>query len=147
MFHELEPLNAQMSPEATINALEGVQLMAIPEDEQMEIKTLIEQAIERGDLPKLERDEEIEAIMIKNDAFTLPIGKALLKQMQGGDETLRKIKEQLAQNKIPNEKPYFLEEGILKRKIDDGKLQYDVTVLPKELHPLALQMAHEGMGA
>ena len=25
-------------------------------------------------------------------------------------------------------------------------LQYDVTVLPRELHSLALQMAHEGMG-
>ena len=41
--------------------------------------------------------------------------------MQDKDEALRKIKEQLVQNKIANEKPYFLEEEILKRKIDDGK--------------------------
>ena len=59
---------------------------------------------------------------------------------------MKKIKEQLAQNKLADRRPYFLEEEILKRKIDDGKLQYDVTVLPKELHSLALQMAHEGMG-
>ena len=146
VFHELEPLDAQINSNPSINVLEGVQLMAIPEDEQMEIKTLIEEAIERGELPKLERDEEIEPIMIKNDTFTLPIGKDLLKQMQDRDESLKKIKEQLEQNKIIDRRPYFLEGEILKRKIDDGKLQYDVTVLPKELHSLALQMAHEGMG-
>ena len=82
VFHELEPLNAQIGSNSGINALEAVQLMAIPEDEQIEIKALIEEAIERGELPKLERDEEIEPIMIKNDTFTLPIGKDLLKQMQ-----------------------------------------------------------------
>ena len=75
VFHELEPINAQIESSTSVNALDGVQLMVIPEDEQMEIKTLIEEAIERGDLPKLERDEEIEPIMIKNDTFTLQLEK------------------------------------------------------------------------
>ena len=42
--------------------------------------------------------------------------------------------------------PYYIEEGILKRYIDDKKQRFEVIVLPRELIGVTLQLAHEGMG-
>ena len=48
--------------------------------------------------------------------------------------------------KLSSGNPYFLEEGILKRYIDDQKQRFEVTVLPRDLITVVLILAHEGMG-
>ena len=42
--------------------------------------------------------------------------------------------------------PYYIEDNILKRYVDDKKQRFEVTVLPRDLAGVALQLAHEGMG-
>ena len=45
-----------------------------------------------------------------------------------------------------NKNPYYIEDGILKRYIDDNKQRFEVIVLPQTLIESALQLAHEGLG-
>ena len=42
--------------------------------------------------------------------------------------------------------PYYLENGILKMFVEDGKQKSEVVVLPQVLSSVALQLAHEGLG-
>ena len=52
----------------------------------------------------------------------------------------------LASNKLHNKNPYYIEDGVLKRYIDDNKQRLKVVVLPQTLTEPALQLAHEGLG-
>ena len=53
----------------------------------------------------------------------------------------------LANNKLHNKNPYYIENGILKRYIDsDNKQRFEVIILPQTLIQPALQLAHEGLG-
>ena len=52
----------------------------------------------------------------------------------------------LANNKLHNKNPYYIENGILKRYIDDNKQRFEVVILPQTLTEPALQLAHEGLG-
>ena len=52
----------------------------------------------------------------------------------------------LANNKLHNKYLYYIEDGILKRYIDDNKQRFEVIILPQTLTEPALQLAHEGFG-
>ena len=52
----------------------------------------------------------------------------------------------LTSNKLHNKNPYYIENGILKRYIDDNKQRFEVIILPHPLTQPALQLAHEGLG-
>ena len=52
----------------------------------------------------------------------------------------------LVNGKLHNKNPYYIENGILKRYIDDNKQRFEVIVLPQALTNPALQLAHEGLG-
>ena len=52
----------------------------------------------------------------------------------------------LTSNKLHNKNPYYIEDGVLKRYIDDNKQRFEVIVLPQTLTEPALQLAHEGLG-
>ena len=52
----------------------------------------------------------------------------------------------LASNKLQNKNPYYVENGILKKYIDDNKQRLEVIVLPQTLTQPTLQLAHEGLG-
>ena len=39
-----------------------------------------------------------------------------------------------------------MENGILKRFVEDGKQKFEIVVLPQVLSSAALQLAHEGLG-
>ena len=52
----------------------------------------------------------------------------------------------LANNKLHNINPYYIEDGILKRYIDDNKQRFEVIILPQTLTQPALQLAYEGLG-
>ena len=52
----------------------------------------------------------------------------------------------LTSNKLHNKNPYYIEDGVLKRYIDDNKQRFEVIVLPQTLIKPALQLAHEGLG-
>ena len=48
-------------------------------------------------------------------------------------------------NKLHNKNLYYIEDGILKRYIDDNKQRFTVVILPQTLTAQALQLAHEGL--
>ena len=47
----------------------------------------------------------------------------------------------LASNKLHNKNPYYIEDGILKRYINDNKQRFEVIITQP-----VLQLAHEGLG-
>ena len=52
----------------------------------------------------------------------------------------------LANNKLHNKNLYYVEDGILKRYIDDNKQRFVVVILPQTLTEPALQLACERLG-
>ena len=76
----------------------------------------------------------------------LPIENDKLHQMQREDKFCSNIIQQLETGKLSSGNPYYLEEGILKRYVDDHKQRFEVIVLPRDLAPVTLRLAHEEMG-
>ena len=79
------------------------------------------------------------------EEITLPIEDNKLVELQKEDKFCKNILNMLASNKL-HKNPYFIENGILKRYIDDNKQRFEVIVLPQTLTQPALQLAHEGLG-
>ena len=52
----------------------------------------------------------------------------------------------LKSGKLHDKNPYYTEENILKRYVEDNKQRFEVVVLPQALVEPALQLAHEGLG-
>ena len=78
--------------------------------------------------------------------ITLLIEDNKLIELQKEDKFCKNILNMLASNKPQNKNPYYIENGILKRYIDDNKQRFEVIVLPQTLTQPTLQLAHEGLG-
>ena len=78
--------------------------------------------------------------------ITLPIEDNKLIELQKGDKFCKSILNMLANNKLQNKNPYYVENEVLKQFIDDNKQRFEVIVLPQTLTEPALQLAHEGLG-
>ena len=78
--------------------------------------------------------------------ITLPIGDTKLIELQKEDKFCKNIINMLTSNQLQNKNPYYVENKILKRFIDDNKQRFEVIVLPQTLTEPALQLAHEGLG-
>ena len=78
--------------------------------------------------------------------ITLPIEDNKLIELQKEDKFCKNILNMLANNKLQNKNPYYVENEVLKRFIDDNKQRFEVIVLPQTLTEPALQLAHEGLG-
>ena len=78
--------------------------------------------------------------------ITLPIEDTKLIELQKEDKFCKNILNMLARNKLQNKNPYYVENEVLKRFIDDNKQRFEVIVLPQTLMEPALQLAHEGLG-
>ena len=85
-------------------------------------------------------------VSLPSKEITLPIEDNKLIELQKEDKFCKNILNMLASNKLHNKNPYYIENGILKRYIDDNKQRFEVIVLPQTLAQPALQLAHEGLG-
>ena len=85
-------------------------------------------------------------VNLPSEEITLPIEDDKLIELQKEDKFCKNILNMLASNKLQNKNPYYIENGILKRYIDDNKQRFEVIVLPQTLTQPALQLAHEGLG-
>ena len=85
-------------------------------------------------------------IFLPNEDIKIPIEDDKLVQMQRRDKFCKNLLNQLESGKLSQKNPYYIEEGILKRYIDDKKQRFEVIVLPRELIGVTHQLAHEGMG-
>ena len=62
------------------------------------------------------------------------------------DKFCKDISYKLQQGQLQSKNPYYMENGILKRFVEDGKQKFEVMVLPQVLSSAPLQLAHEGLG-
>ena len=85
-------------------------------------------------------------VSLPSEKITLLIKDNKLIKLQKEDKFCKNILNMLASNKLHNKNPYYIENGILKRYIDDNKQRFEVVVLPQTLTEPALQLAHEGLG-
>ena len=93
-----------------------------------------------------QRNRDNDPIFLPNEDIKIPIEDDKLIQMQRRDKFCKNLLNQLESGKLSQKNPYYIEEGILKRYIDDKKQRFEVIVLPRELIGVTLQLAHEGMG-
>ena len=76
----------------------------------------------------------------------MPIEDNKLIGLQKEDKFGKNILNMLENNKLHDKNLYYIENGILKRYIDDNKQRFEVVILPQTLTEPALQLAHEGLG-
>ena len=85
-------------------------------------------------------------VSLPSEEITLLIEDNKLIELQKEDKFCKNILNMLASNKLHDRNPYYIENGILQRYIDDNKQRFEVVVLPQTLTQPALQLAHEGLG-
>ena len=103
---------------------------------------LIETQIEINEMTNIKGVET--PVNLPNEEITLPIEDNKLIELQKKDKFCKNILNMLTNNKLHNKNLYYIENGILKRYIDDNKQRFEVIILPQTL--TALQLAHEGLG-
>ena len=85
-------------------------------------------------------------IPLPGEEIKLPLEDEKLKELQQKDKLCYEIIEKLSKGQLQNGQPYYQEEGILKRFVEDGKQRFEAIVLPQVLTSAVLQLAHEGLG-
>ena len=84
--------------------------------------------------------EKDEPIFLPGEEIKIPIEDEKLIQMQKRDKFCKNLLNQLESGKLASKNPYYIEDNILKRYVDDKKQRFEVTVLPRDL-AVALQLA------
>ena len=72
-------------------------------------------------------------VNLPSEEITLPIEDNKLIELQKEDKFCKNLLNMLAINKLHNKNPYYIENGILKRCIDDNKQRFEVIILPQTL--------------
>ena len=90
---------------------------------------------------KIKTTQLSDPIPLPQEEIKLPLSDEKLQALQAED-----ISNKLQQGKLQSRNPYYIENGILKRFIEDGKQKFEVMVLLQVLNSAALQLAHEGLG-
>ena len=85
-------------------------------------------------------------IPLPGEEIKLPLEDEKLKGLQQKDKFCKEVIEKLSKGQLQSNKPYYQEEGILKRFVEDGKQRFEAIVLPQVLIGAVLQLAHEGLG-
>ena len=85
-------------------------------------------------------------IPLPGEEIKLPLEDEKLKEFQQKDKFCKEIMEKLNKRQLQSNRPYYQEEGILKRFVEDGKQRFEAIVLPQVLVGAVLQLAHEGLG-
>ena len=85
-------------------------------------------------------------IPLPGEEIKLPLEDEKLKELQQKDKLCKEVIEKLSKEQLQNGQPYYQEEGILKRFVEDGKQRFEAIVLPQVLTGAVLQLAHEGLG-
>ena len=89
--------------------------------------------------------EDIEPIKCEVSAIdTVSPGDPI--PLPGEDKFCRDVIDKLEKGQLHNKNPYYQEEGILKKSVEDGKQRFEAVVLPQILTSAVLQLAHEGLG-
>ena len=145
-----QEINSLMIGETTLEELQSLnqndQLGLVTSKEQEEVETKIAPILQKQVQNEDNTQDKPEPIFLPDEEIIIPIKEEKLIKMQKRDKFCKNLLNQLQAKKLSSGNPYFLEEGILKRYIDDQKQRFEVTVLPRHLITVVLRLAHEGMG-
>ena len=85
-------------------------------------------------------------IPLPGEEIKLSLEDEKLKELQQKDKFCKEVMEKLSKGQSQSGQPYYEEEGILKRFVEDGKQKFEAVVLPQVLIDVVLQLAHKGLG-
>ena len=100
----------------------------------------------RCEVQEIETTQPSDPIPLLQEEIRLPLSDEKLQALQAEDKLCRDINNKLQQEQLQSRNPYYIENGILKRFVEDGKQKFEVVILPQVLSNAALQLAHEGLG-
>ena len=128
----------QIDPEAKLN----------PEPEGYEFGYHAFEDMEpiKSDIQEIKVSTEREPITLPQEEIKLPLSDEKLLALQAKDKFCNDISNKLQQGQLQDKNPYYKENEVLKRYVEDGKQRLEVVVLPQVLSGAALQLAHEGLG-
>ena len=149
IFEPLPPLltkqeiNSLIQGKVTYEEIQSLSPRGEVESEPINLEGKGNGNIARDTLGQKGKDDPI---FLPDEEIKLPISDDKLIQMQRKDKFCKNLLNQLESGKLSSYNPYYVEEGILKRYVDDKKQRFEVIVLPRDFIGVALQLAHEGMG-
>ena len=128
----------QMDPEARLD----------PEPEGYEFGYHAFEDLEpiKSDIQEIKISIEGEPINLPQEEIKLPLSDEKLLALQTEDKFCSDINNRLQKGQLQDKNPYYKENEIFKRYVEDGKQRFEVVVLPQVLSGAALQLAHEGLG-
>ena len=98
------------------------------------------------EVQEIETMQLSDPIPLPQEEIKLPLSNERLQALQAEDKFCKDISNKLQQGQLQSRNPYYIENGIPKRFIEDGKQKFEVVVLLQVLNSAALQLAHEGLG-
>ena len=98
------------------------------------------------EVQEIETTQSSDPIPLPQEEIRLLLSDEKLQALQAEDKVCKDISNKLQQEQLQSRNPYYIENGILKRFVEDGKQKFEVVVLPQVLSSAALQLAHEGLG-
>ena len=98
------------------------------------------------EVQEIETAQSNNHIPLPPEEIRLPLSNEKLQTLQAEDIFCKEISSKLQQGQLQGRNPYYTEDGILKRFVEDGKQKFEVVVFPQALSNAALQLAHEGLG-
>ena len=99
----------------------------------------------KSDIQEIRVSTEKEPITLPQEEIKLSLSDEKLLALQARDKFCNDINNKLQQGQLQNKNPYYKENEVLKRYVEDGKQRFEVVVLPQVLSSAALQLAHEGL--
>ena len=100
----------------------------------------------RCEVQEIKTSQLNDPILLPQEEIKLPLSNEKLQAFQAKDKFCKDISNKLQQGQLQDKNPYYIEEGALKRFVEDGKQKFEVVVLPQVLSSAALRLAHEGLG-
>ena len=98
------------------------------------------------EVQEIETTQPSDPIPLPPEEIRLPLSNEKLRALQAEDKFGKDISSKLQQEQLQSQNPYYIENGILKRFVGDGKQKFEVVVLPQALSNAALQLVCEGLG-
>ena len=85
-------------------------------------------------------------IPLPQEEIRLPLSDERIQALQAEDKFCKDVSNKLQKGQLQSRNPYYIENRILKRFVEDGKQKFEVVVLLQVLSSAALQLAYEGLG-
>ena len=100
----------------------------------------------RCEVQEIKMSQLNDPIPLPQEEIKLPLSNEKLQAFQAKDKFCKDIRNKLQQGQLQDKNPYFIEEGVLRKFVEDGKQKFEFVVLPQVLSSAALELAHEELG-